>query len=60
MAATFIDSLRSISVIRLTGGRGTVVGEIIHINPNYLVVLDDVGVEVYVAQRIILSVQTRA
>ena len=38
--------------ITLTGGRGTVTGELVHMNPNYWVVLDN-GTERFVPTFII-------
>ncbi len=46
----------TMTVIQLTGGRGTVTGEVIHINPNYVVVLAG-GRERYVPQRIIADMR---
>jgi hypothetical protein len=43
-------------VIRLTGGRGTVTGQLVHINPNYVAVLVG-GVERFVPQRIIATMK---
>lgn len=49
-----------ITVIRLTGGRGIVRGEIIHMNPNYVVIIDQSGTERYVPQHIIATMKRSA
>jgi ribosomal protein L16/L10AE len=44
------------TAIRLSGGRGSVVGQLVHINPNYVVIMVD-GVERFVPQWIIATMK---
>lgn len=46
----------SATTITLTGGRGTVVGEVIHANPNYTFLVDAAGKEITVPAELIAEV----